>query len=180
VKQFFFQGMLNGYANPEAKTYKNLELLFPKIPIPAPISDGFLLRGSKGTFYSEVIDGDDYLLIDVWFSNKNSDFSGGMTLISIDNQIVWMMNYGGHFTNEAIPTLKLALKTAYEKKLFWGGRGPDKILNGEFWYTNYLVNNDFGSFSGRENIYSAHKPINNWHGQHDYCGFLMVPVEKED
>jgi hypothetical protein len=200
VKQFFFRGMLDGYVNPNPVKFKDLQISFPfQIPFPPVMKfASYCLFGSKCTVYHEEIDGKHFLLIDIWFSTKKSDFSGGMTLIIVDNEMVWMMNDGGHFPEEVIPTLKLALKSAYEQKLFVGGRGPAEFRNGDYLYDNVLQHQDnngggMHDFYGFENIFESGteesgkinesgriNPIKYWCGQHHYHGFLLVPVEEEE
>lgn len=175
IKQFFFRGMLNGYVNPNFVKLTDLQAIAPQMP------DGFIMPGSKCTVYREKIDDDFFQLIDVWFSRKDCDFSGGMTvIISSNNGPVWMMNYGGHYSEEAIPTLKLALRTAYEQKDFHGGRGHEKFSNGDYLYSNDFQHGDFSEFYGYENMFKAGKsgPIQTWLGRHSYHGFLLAPVEK--
>jgi len=171
VKQFFFRGMLDGYVNPNSVKFKDLRVVFPTVHFEMP--------GSNCKFYCKDIDDKKLQLVDLWFSTGISDLGGGMTVIWVNDEPVWMMNYGGRYRKEAIPTLKLVLRTSYEKKEFNGGRGPSRFFNGDFYYSNEPTG-DFCNFFGREDISitnERNEPAA-WFGGHHYHGFLLVPVEE--
>lgn len=181
IEDFFFEGMLKGgYADPDSKPIKDLILFSPAAELV------HALKGSKCVFYSKTV----YLdkenthpvvmtLVDLWFSRKDSDFSGGMTLIWVDKELVWMMNYGGHYLGRAIPILKLALKTLYEKKEFHGCRGGRFFKNGTYIYYNQYTGS-FENFYGHEEIIEKEPGISSINcGEHYYHGFLLAPIEKD-
>ena len=156
-REFFFEGMLHGYASSA-----------PRKPFPG-------LPGSKCVTYER--ERHELKLVDVWFAKLNSDSSHGMTVIWCSDIPVWMMHYGGCYRQEARPFLKTALRDAYDKKLFRGGRGPIRF-GGEpgdrFRYFNVVDPNydTFESFRGTERILTMED--HSLAGVHHYHGGLML------
>lgn len=171
IKQFFFRGMLDGYVNPNSIKFRDLRVVFPTVH--------FWMPDSECTFYCKNVEGKKLQLVDLWFSRGDSDFNGGMTVIWVNDEPIWMMNYGGWYRKDAIPVLKMALKTAYEQKLFHGGRGPHEFRVGDYTYSNDPDHSGFEEFCGHEDAYKDSQivPAAYWLGHHDYHGFLLAPVE---
>ena len=121
----------------------------------------------------------DFLLIDGWWINKDSDKSAGTTTICHQGNPVWFMSYGGYYPESAIPFLKGALGHQYCcEKVFIGGRGPARCLvsdlplsdGPDLIYVNECQG-DFGHFSGKERIL-APQPLAGevLVGYHEYWG----------
>lgn len=123
---------------------------------------------------------------DLYIANNHE--SGGITTISLvlprqKPFPLWMMQYEGceeTGDKKVIMLLKEALKTAYEKKEFVGGRGPDFFPWNEScnkWglaYRNMPKGlNEFDRFSGTEKIIDRKANIV-FH--HNYSGKLLVPI----
>ena len=110
----------------------------------------------------------DLYLIDMWHTTPRSYYSSGVTTISHNGVVVWVMHYGGWYAEEAIPTLKAALHFAYSQNMFRGGRGPKFFQNGQYTYRNKPNSMRFVCFSGQEEVYdsSGTQLGNHWyHGQ---------------
>lgn len=130
AKEFFFEGMLNGYA-------ANIE---PEKDKPKPGWD--MVEYKRGNFH----------LVDMWLVNPHSYNSGGTTTIHWDGLPIWIMHYGGWYHDAAIDTLRSALKLAYEERQFLGGRGPAFFESNSCRYTNHVTANSFMNFAGTETI----------------------------
>jgi len=116
----------------------------------------------------------DFLLVDRWCVNPDSEKSAGTTTIWYQNKPIWFMSYGGKYPEGMIHFLKSALRMQYCKDgHFLGGRGPrlvtDRVAGRT--YRNRPVENDFGRFSGREEIVDLHTGAV---GYHDYWGMSLI------
>ena len=157
------------------------------VDIPAK-KDAFPLLPGWSGFYIPL---GDYVYFDAYCVNAVSRRSVGFTQIYIRNYsnelsephkiLLWMMNYGGCYKKEAIPFLKLALRSAIEKRVFLGGRGEHYFVNKKYpslYYHNHLhVNQEFLEFSGREEILYDGTPTCQCHrnlGYHWYNGMSLV------
>lgn len=87
-----------------------------------------------------------------------------------------MMQYFGEYHAEAIPCLKAALREAYSRREFIGGRGPKTFQQGEYTYWNHCERDGFGSFYGREGVNKGYcgKRGSGTIGSHSYQGGLML------
>ena len=96
-----------------------------------------------------------------------------MTVVSFEDIPVWMMQYFGEYDKEAIPCLKAALRVAYERKEFNGGRGPNLFRYGGCVYRNFPddVRSIPEYFSGSEEIRGTSSTARGWHR---YQGGLMI------
>ncbi len=65
--------------------------------------------------------------------------------------------------------LKAALVSAYESRIFFGGRGPQDFTSSWGWYKN-TVKGDFQKFSGEECVVTD----NHEYGEHVYGGGLLI------
>lgn len=152
LRLVFFEAMLNGYA---AGAQKGTVAVLP---------------GSKLVTYPEF---SDWTVRDVYVVGPHGG-SGGSTFIYHHESPVWMIQYRGAYEKEAVPCLKAALRAAYEKREFWGGRGlpvfpaPHQFFNG-FRYTNDCCNptGDWtGSWAytrGREEVLNEDGKVRGWH-----------------
>jgi hypothetical protein len=151
VKEFFFEAALRTWAGEGEKT------TFPDLP------------GSKVL----VLERGEFRYVDLYYVAEGSDFpeSFGQTTIWVANTPVWGMQYGGKYEEEVIPFLKDALKHAYERCLFNGGRGPSEFRETYgLTYTNTPGHTKFDRFWGREEINTAWGEPKGWHR---YQGFLL-------
>lgn len=169
AKEVFFAAMLDGYAGGENR--KSVKTLF---------HNGY----TKKVAFCDPENHNGYVVIDEWHTNPDSDRSAGTTLITFLGDPVWWMSYDGEYLEGAIEFLKRALKKAYERKLFLGGRGLASVLSERFslngltfklGYKN-VWDGDFQSFSGTEKIFQHPlagydpEPI----GYHRYCGQALI------
>jgi len=155
IQAFFFEAMLHGWVskNPTDKIkISENETVFT-------FSDGKLF------------------LWDRYWTSPGTDFSAGVTLIrSTATKIpsegipVWIMQYQGAYDREAIPFLKKVLLTAYQNRLFFGGRGSPFVKSGRLMYKNDATG-DFGRFSGNEEIITENGVRFGWH---DYMGMSLT------
>ena len=108
-------------------------------------------------------------VVDTYHVTQLGPRSGGTTLIAYEETPIWMMQYFGEYEKEAIQCLKAALRTAYENKQFFGGRGPESFQCGEYVYTNSSPrnvwrNHNFGDrFNGEEEICDSRARLYGWH-----------------
>jgi len=147
---------------------------------------GYAVEGVKKTKvanmpgYKEIrYEDGQWLLVDRWCVNPNTDRSAGTTTIWHDGWPVWFMSYGGHYPQSAIPFLKGALGHQYCcEGVFLGGRGPARCLvsdlplsdGPDLIYVNECQG-DFEHFSGKEKIL-APQPLAGevLVGYHEYWG----------
>ena len=151
AKEVFFEAMMHGYANPEAKK-----------------------TSLKGLPKSKVItfEKDDFIVTDLYFTHPESDASSGITIIHHQNEPIWVMHYGGWYKKEAISFLKEVLYTAYKKEYFAGGRGINPSQSDSFLYLNRIERDSFSDFNGREEIYDGSGTLL---GFHEYFGGSLLP-----
>jgi hypothetical protein len=115
-------------------------------------------------------------VIDTYITTNLSEASGGMTCIYHDCRIVWMMQYMGEYDTRAIPCLKAALRDAYTKEEFWGGRGSPDFVHDGLIYTNrpYSPTHDrvvnWNLVAGREEVRDSAGDCLGWH---QYSAMLM-------
>ncbi len=112
------------------------------------------LSGSKVFRYERP----PYRYVDCYFSvGENSFGQIGIWHEALPAGPIWGMQYRGRCKDKrVIPFLKRALLAAYEKRIFWGGRGPlEFTLEGEsLMYQNLLrPDSNFTDFAGGENIF---------------------------
>lgn len=151
VEEVFFEAMNKGYATDASKKKSIL-----------------WLPGSKVVKHER----DSWKVVDLYHVTQLGPRSGGTTTVSYEGQPVWMMQYSGWYEKDAIPCLKAALRAAYKKKQFLGGRGPKMFrLRQEFFYQNFLEFGEFdGSFKGEEQVYATAGDIR---GRSTYQGGMM-------
>lgn len=151
LQEFFLDAMRNGYA-------ANVE----KFAIPHMKHKGISYKSKDGKLY----------LIDAYCVNKETDYSAGTTTIFEQGQPVWWMSYVGYYQPDTTQYLKEALKFAYDRNLFFGGRGPDEFNISGYKYKNRSDYNSFDFFSGTETL----SDINgNMVGFHRYYGTVLGP-----
>jgi hypothetical protein len=152
IQEFFFRAMIGGWA-----TAGSSRILIPTMP------------GFKGI---ECVDGD-YRLLDMWCTHPDSIKSSGLTTIWYQNNPVWIMHYGGEYTQEAAAVVKRALKQAYENRQFYGGRGQSSLERGSAMsYVNLIQKNDFADFCGKETVLDD--ASGTVVGYHQYWGNLLI------
>jgi hypothetical protein len=150
VKEFFFKGMVEGYAGQGAR------IALDQLP------------GYKANSFGEG----DWYLLDCWCGDPLSGRSAGTTTIWYRNNPVWVMHFGGQYPQEVIPTLKAALRQSYQNQEFLGGRGPRTYGIEPYIYVNVPRVNDFSLFEGREGIRFNRDQMFGWH---DYWGMSLMP-----
>jgi hypothetical protein len=153
----FFAAMLEGYVGANQRKHQ----LY--------VGDDAVLRpmpGAKANVYQHG----DFKVVDSWFVTPLGRCSAGFTNIWCLGDLVWHMGYQGWYRDPAVPFLKSALKAAYEKGDFIGGRGPLKYGDGMFRYTNRVVDHDWRHFRGREVVMLGEQLV----GFHEYHGLLLA------
>lgn len=110
---------------------------------------------------------------DVYLVTPLSQSSGGMTVIEYEDVPVWMMQYVGSYDEEATPCLKAALRDAYTKRKFCGGRGTNRFKFEGMTYTNPCekATQFYGFFRGEEQVRGKDYRLLGWHA---YQGGPMV------
>lgn len=121
---------------------------------------------------------DNLFLTDRYWTSPTSDRSAGITLIQADtvsvraNAVpVWVMQYQGRYSKDAIPLLKKVLLGAYEVRAFWGARGQPYFKKGSLIYLNHIKINEFGFFRGSEEIICTSGAQL---GYHAYMGMSLI------
>lgn len=97
-------------------------------------------------------------ITDSWYTTFLSDRSGGEVVIKCNGETVWMMQYFGQYEKLATPCLKAALRDAYTRNEFIGGRGPDGFRHDGMTYFNTQKPEEapiFDLFRGQEWITRA-------------------------
>lgn len=114
----------------------------------------------------------DFRLQDQYCAIPGEERSAGTTTIWFKDRPIWIMNYGGAYSKEAIPFLRAVLRKTYETGQFIGGRGPAYYKGDSFIYFNQGRLFDFTNFNGREEIYRYEdgEPL----GFHDYWGMSLL------
>lgn len=155
VQEFFFRGMLKGWASPDPQ-----------------ITNVFDMPHHKQI---EVLEGP-WRLLDRWSEPPGSDKSAGFKEISYQDVPVWIMTYGGSYMPEVIGLLKFALYDNYVEKIWCGGRGPEDLRQhgGIYKYCNRW-RGSFGNFSGQEEI--LHILTREQRGYHVYGGMSLLRSE---
>lgn len=101
-------------------------------------------------------------------------WSTGVMKIRYIGNVVWVMHYGGRYSEEVIPFLKLALRQVKWSREFIGGRGPRVFPNpgGTLLYVNTPEINGFSKFRGKEEIFDVQtgKSL----GFHEYWGMSFL------
>lgn len=134
IKSFLIRANRNGYGNTSIK----------------PVDE---TDGSHTIIYKEK----DWLFHDNYFGGEPF---GGREVISHNNKPVWMMVYYGF----VVDTTPLAEVYGFLKKALLNfkddapHRGPEKLEEGEWLYTN-TVDIDFSNFSGEEVITFKNKEV---------------------
>jgi len=141
IMKVFFSGMINGWANPEAK-----KSLVSSIP------------GAKMISFKY---GRSFKFVDVYITNPESRVSTGFTFIyrfSAKKLVpVWTMSYWGTYPKEIAQFVKKALMSAYQDKVFCGGRGPGTFIDnqkGLIYINDTSPGCTFENFSGMEKVIS--------------------------
>ena len=150
IIEVFFAAMQSGYATS------------PKKSTIAELPCSRVIEFKKG----------DFRVVDVWFTAPGSSYSFGQTIIWYRNIPVWVMSYHGTYQDFAIPFLKAALRNAYDKNVFCGGRGSSPFLADGFQYNNRVDCYDWRDFRGREEVF--HFSSNSRVGWHEYQGLLLI------
>lgn len=164
IEAFFLKAMRSGYASGGATKTMTLPDMRPS------------------TKEIRFVDGD-WLLIDEWNVNRDTNKSTGVTRIWHDGTLVWFMSYGGYYPDSAIKFLKGALRHQYScVGSFSGGRGPARCMvsdmplsdGPDLIYVNECQG-DSGHFSGKERIL-APQPLAGEVvvGYHEYWGMSLI------
>jgi len=152
IKEVFFEAMMDGYAGGLKRSAKYVS------------HDGY----KTIEFFSGI-----HGVVDRYCVTPHSDFSAGTTTIFCLNAPVWWMTYSGCYLPSVIPFLKKALRQAYEKSDFFGGRGPRFFSDGELTYSNFVEQSStFERFSGEEQIINQHTGV--LLGWHKYSGISFL------
>lgn len=150
IQSFFFKAMVKGWAKGVE------EISVANMP------------GYKAIPFQEG----DFYLIDKYCVTPYSQKSAGTTTIWFKQNPVWVMNYGGFYDEDAIDCLKLALRQAYERQQFVGGRGPRIYVAKTLFYVNQPRFNSFTRFEGREEIFD--RACGESLGFHEYWGMSLL------
>lgn len=170
IREYFCQAMARGWAS-GAKAKRERDL-----PNHERIED------VSGPFW----------MVDRYCTNNYGQWSSGTTTIfyyTRENgwQPIWVMNYGGFYSEEVIKFLKWALMENYSKGIFLGGRGPASFsLPGQpYYYVNLPQGAGMGSrsipprgdnlevFWGVERVCLLES--NEEKGFHQYSGMSLLP-----
>lgn len=108
----------------------------------------------------------------------------GMLMMAYEDVPVWTLQCVGQYEEEALPCLEAALRAAYAAKQFFGGRGPEEFVHGEFVYRNEVHHSyragfqESNFFRGHEKIIrmgrNADGTMTKAMGWHSYQGMLMI------
>ncbi len=121
-----------------------------------------------------------------WSDTPLGPRCGGTKTIFYEGIPVWMLQCLGQYSEEALPCLMAALRTACAEKKFFGGRGPEEFTLGEYVYRNEVErayrgnfeNSDF--FQGYERVTrvtgNADGSLGKVVGWHSYQGMMMIPA----
>lgn len=155
VQRFFFRAMVEGWAAKGSKAEP------PDMP------------GYKEIYFQEG----DFQLVDLWCAISGQTRSAGTTTIWIGQRPIWVMQYGGWYRPEAIPTVRGALLSAYKGEIFMGGRGSITFSLPEsphLEYRNRVNMNDLFQFSGTEYVWDKRGNQEKKIGLHYYSGMALV------
>lgn len=160
METVFFQAMSTGYANNAKKeTFADVGKLVDFTEGPWTVIDGYL-------------------------KTPLGPRSGGLMAMSYEGVPVWMMQYMGQYSDDAIPCLKAALRAAYVEKKFFGGRGPERFVCDGLVYQNDVDRSYRGDFQG-SNFFQGYEKIQRQGsgpngapgealGWHSYQGMMML------
>lgn len=158
IQEFFFEGVSLGWAGDGEYT---------RVP-GLPRHKEFVHRSENGKLW----------IVDRYCTVPNSRKSSGTTTIfssegGDDEVPVWVMHYGGEYSEEVIPLVKFACSQAYSVKKFHGGRGNHtvRIEGRDQFYTNEYEG-DFSRFAGSERVGDSITLYK--FGYHYYFGMLLV------
>lgn len=113
----------------------------------------------------------DFRVLDHYLTSPSGK-SAGTTAIWHQDQPVWVMQYGGHYTEFGISFLKSALRKAYTERNFYGGRGPEEMsFTDHVVYQNRIERNSFEDFLGEERVFILGEAV---YGYHWYRGMLLL------
>jgi hypothetical protein len=153
---FYFYAMLNGFASTGRKDFRTADTHTKKYYF-VPSVDECKAGGFNHGFALE----------DTWTNVTGTSRSAGYTYVKFHGCPVWVMQYQGMYKKQAIPFLKLALRKAFEAKLFNAGRGPILYTNPEhegMVYRNSKSQGDWELFVGYEEIIdTVHNVSLGWH-----------------
>ncbi len=136
AKAIFCRGMAMGYASGAKGT-----------PVP----------GKPNAKYFEHIEGEgDWYLRDEYEVDPVTGISYGTTRIEYKGRLIWIMSYGGLYSQEAIACLKGALLASYAAGEFNLGRGKHNHVHGDYIYINVMSQghsvDPFEKFMGMEGV----------------------------
>ncbi len=160
MEDAFFEAMHIGYASED----KQKKTSIPELP------------GSK--LVLPYVAGP-WRVADTYLVTPAGPRSGGMTVIWYEGVPVWMMQYLGQYDERAVPCLKAALRAAYSRKEFFGGRGPDEFTFGVYryqndidkrWRTDFQGSNFFQGYEWVEMPGRSGQKL----GWHSYQGMMLV------
>ena len=92
-------------------------------------------------------------------------------IVLYDNVPVWMMSCQGLYAENAVPFLRRALRKAYDRREFVGGRGPRIDTDGELVYENTVEESSWKRFRGRDEIFDGNNQNIGWC---EYQGEVLV------
>lgn len=99
---------------------------------------------------------DGFFVTDRRFVGKDLSMMGLVEVAWQDPlNVIWALGYDGYCDSEAIPTHRSALISAYESRVFRGGRGPDRFVDEQKGYVYHNIlkgENDFAHSEGVEII----------------------------
>lgn len=166
MEELFFRGALAGWAGGN-----NGILMHNREGIPG-------LEDWREVVFKDHKDFPGFVLTDCWGDDPDSIRPSGHLQISYWKTLMWSMWVGGgSYDIEVFPFLREVLKDTYERKQFFGGRGPLQYSEGNLLYSNKYVG-DFSRFYGREEIHHLTKDGKKFAGSHDYWGGSFVFQKK--
>ncbi len=152
VENAFFEAMQHGWASGNDGEYN---------------SSGF-----KHTFH--VTEDRTHSVTDAWGKDSaTGQLTGSIQICQIHAAAPeWVMWYGGgNYEEQALPFLRNALMEAYRHRLFFGGRGPRQVSDGELVYMNNCDGN-FLKFKGVEVVVNENHGVAL--GLHRYWGGSLL------
>ncbi|MDP1706726.1 MAG: hypothetical protein Q8L36_02800 [bacterium] len=155
VQDFFFRAMMQGWTV-EGSVIKPPDML-----------------GYKLARFEE----DNLRLTDLWCTGGGGEKSAGTTTIFFGEIPIWVMQYNGWYHEEAIPTVRASLMSAYQGRIFLGGRGRISFSIPEsphIEYRNRVDFNDFERFVGAECVWDKRGSEEKKIGVHRYNGMSLI------
>jgi len=167
IREFFFHGMMNGWATGAAKH------LVPGMPgfMQIIFSDGRFTMIDRYCVVPIEAQDDPDEVIHTGRPVLAAPRSSGLTTIWFEDVPVWQMSYHGQYTPQASAFVKCALRAAYGDKQFFGGRGPSVFEDNDFSYHNEIEQNRFAVFRGCEKVWGQEVDV--LEGFHRYMGMLL-------